>query len=80
VPSRFVRSHWSRGGAPALSQASSSAMRKTGRRVPSRTGRGVRPLDASLNQSARLIPHRSQGLAVASGLSETMEGFIGSMP
>src|SRR5215831_8573776 len=42
--------------------------RASRRRVPRRTGSGVRPLDASLNHWAREIPHANLGLAVASGL------------
>src|SRR5439155_16776326 len=65
-----------RSGAPALSQASNSASKKTGRRVPSRMARGVRPLAYSLNHCAREIPHAIHGFAVASGRSRGMEGDV----
>jgi hypothetical protein len=61
-----------RSGAPARSQACSSSIRNTGRRVPSRTGRGVRPLPASRYHWARLMPQTVQGRAVARSLSGTV--------
>jgi hypothetical protein len=76
----FMRSQVARFGAPALSQDSRSTNRYTGRLAPRRTGSGVRPLAASLNHWARLMPQASHGLAVARGRSRTMRVFVVSTP
>src|SRR5262249_31125292 len=67
-----MRCQVARSGAPERSHALNSLTMYTGRRVPSRTGSGVRPLAESLYHCARDIPQMVQGRAVARGRGGSM--------